>query len=223
MGLLFDVSENQIKAVNERLKSGGKEDVNLKDKNGNTGLHLACEKGLTDMVKLLVRYSARIDDKNNCPGWTPLHFAAYEGHVEIVEFLVHVAGAKPNVTDNQGDTPESWALEWENYKCAMILADGTKKWNEKQASNNKATGSSGGKGTTDEDDDDDEELMTHWVLPLPASAPLGQQPKPPEKSKKSSPELKVIRKTLFDNPVFDPVCVLVNPIIFIFSVKRVSG
>lgn len=23
--------------------------------------------------------------------------------------------------DSQGDTPESWAVDWENFKCAMIL------------------------------------------------------------------------------------------------------
>jgi hypothetical protein len=38
----------------------------------------------------------------------------------VVGLLV-ASGAIPDVQDSQGDTPESWALDWENFKCAMIL------------------------------------------------------------------------------------------------------
>ena len=61
-----------------------------------------------------------------CTGWTPLHFAAYEGHADVVDSLLS-AGAVPDARDRQGDTPETWALEWENYKSAMLLADAAKK------------------------------------------------------------------------------------------------
>ena len=67
-----------------------------------------------------------LNAQNKCPGWTAVHFAAYEGHVEILQLLLE-SGAKPDLKDWQGDTAESWALDWENYKCAMLLADATKK------------------------------------------------------------------------------------------------
>ena len=42
--------------------------------------------------------------------------------LDVVGLLV-ASGAVPDVLDSQGDTPESWALEWENFKCAMILSE----------------------------------------------------------------------------------------------------
>ena len=82
---------------------------------GNTALHLAAEKGLVAMAELLVAHGAALDARNAPSGWTPLHFAAYEGHTELVRLLVE-AGAAPDAEDAHGDTPEAWALEWENYK-----------------------------------------------------------------------------------------------------------
>lgn len=77
MGLLFDVSENRLDEVNIRLEKG--EDVNQADKSGNTALHLAAEKGLAEMTTLLIRHGADLNAANACPGWSPLHYAAYEG------------------------------------------------------------------------------------------------------------------------------------------------
>ena len=77
------------------------------------------------MAKLLLDHGAEPDRTNACPGWTPLHFAAYEGHADMVRLLVEY-DAVPDAKDKQGETPETWAVEWENYKCAMILADATR-------------------------------------------------------------------------------------------------
>ena len=75
------------------------------------------------MVKLLIDHGADLNTANfDPPKWSPLHFAAYEGHADVVGLLV-ASGAVPDVLDSQGDTPESWALEWENFKCAMILSE----------------------------------------------------------------------------------------------------
>ena len=83
----------------------------------------AAEKGFTEMVKLLIDFGANLNAPNaDPPKWSPLHFAAYEGHPDVVGLLV-ASGAIPDVQDSQGDTPESWALDWENFKCAMILGE----------------------------------------------------------------------------------------------------
>ena len=114
------------------------------------------------------------------------------GHQEIVGFLIE-AGATPDVTDKQGDTPESWALEWENYKCAMILADATKqKVREREKAEEEARKKAAAEKTKklamqsfdlddeeddDEEDDDEEEELTHWVLPAPLPRTIPEQQK----------------------------------------------
>lgn len=81
MGLLADVSQNRLDEVENRLKDKA-EDVNQSDNSGNTAAHLAAEKGFEAMLKLLVSYGADLNATNASPGWTPLHFAAYEGNAE---------------------------------------------------------------------------------------------------------------------------------------------
>ena len=180
MNFLLEVEAGNCQEVSKILKENP-EEINLTDKNGNTSLHLACEKGIPEMIQILIKYGAKLDAQNKCPGWTAVHFAAYEGHEETLKLLLE-SGAQPNVEDWQGDTAESWALDWENYKCAMLLADATKKlklekdscrlkgttkdtqlWQREDHSNADTFDSD---DDSDDDDDDDEEL-THWVLPLP--------------------------------------------------------
>ncbi|XP_040565115.1 uncharacterized protein [Lepeophtheirus salmonis] len=163
MGLLKQVCLNNIEGIQNCLKT---ENANTKDSGGNTALHLAAEKGILPVAKLLVEGGADVNIRNESPGWTPLHFASYEGHLELVKFLVNEARAIPNIKDNQGDTPETWALEWENYKCAMVISEAIKKWKDKQTPPLDSPSSS-----EDEEDDDDDEEMSHWVLPLPTVIP----------------------------------------------------
>ncbi|CAG8788723.1 1975_t:CDS:2, partial [Acaulospora morrowiae] len=43
-------------------------------------------KGRLDIVKVLIRYGARVDSQNK-DGWNCLHLAAKEGHLEVTMFL----------------------------------------------------------------------------------------------------------------------------------------
>ena len=119
MSFLLEVSKNNHQGVLKALTETP-EDIKQTDKNGNTALHIASEKGLHQMVEILIEHGAKLNSQNKCPGWTAAHFAAYEGHAEILQLLLE-SGAKPDVKDWQGDTAETWALDWENYKCAMLF------------------------------------------------------------------------------------------------------
>merc|ERR1719167_346887 len=183
MSLLLEVSKNNHQEVLNILHENP-DDVFQTDNNGNTSLHIASEKGYYQIVKTLIKNGSKINAQNKCPGWTAVHFAAYEGHVEILELLLD-SGAKPNLKDWQGDTAETWALDWENYKCAMLLADATKKVSPGKNKYSQSSTKESSEQFTPEDesnadtfdsdddsDDDDEEELTHWVIPLPQPIPL---------------------------------------------------
>lgn len=75
--------------------------VNAETDQGETPLHLASDKGLFNIVKLLVAYGAEIDavDAN---GYTPLYLAARRGHIEIFRYLLVEAKANPELATTKG-------------------------------------------------------------------------------------------------------------------------
>jgi ankyrin repeat protein len=77
--------------------------ANTEDYDGNTGLHIAAEKGFESVVALLLD-NGNVNAKGR-NGLTPLYYAVMGGHNEVVELLVH-KGADVNAKDNKiGWTP----------------------------------------------------------------------------------------------------------------------
>ena len=63
--------------------------INAPDFEGNTPLHLTCQKGHVETAKLLLGYGADVVDGEKL--WnkhTPLHLAAASGHMAVVELLI---------------------------------------------------------------------------------------------------------------------------------------
>jgi len=79
-----------------------KSDLNLKDKDGNTALILAADKGHTDIVKALIAANADLNLQNKNRD-TALTVATDKGHLKNVKSLI-AANADLNIQTQSGDT-----------------------------------------------------------------------------------------------------------------------
>ena len=89
-----------IEAVRQHLADGV--DVNAKQKDGFTPLHLAAFADRMEVVDLLIKNGANVNATDNAGG-TPLHPATVAGHKETVELLI-TNGADVNVKDKHDIT-----------------------------------------------------------------------------------------------------------------------
>jgi ankyrin repeat protein len=108
MAKLLIVSVARIKLKNKY--------INAKNKEGNTPLHLAAEKGQLGLVNLFLKHERAGMYTQNHNGQLPLHLAAQEGHVEIVKLLGSVYAV-----DNNGQTPLHLAAQQGHLEVARVL------------------------------------------------------------------------------------------------------
>ena len=84
-----------------------------------TPLHLACEKGKVDVVRLLLDKGAAVDraDKD---GATPLWIACQKGHVDAARLLLE-KGAEADRARADGTTPLGMACRYEHGDVEELL------------------------------------------------------------------------------------------------------
>lgn len=56
-------------------------DISIRDKNHETGLHLAARNGRVDCMRTLLSHGAECNARNS-DGWTPLHWCCANGRTE---------------------------------------------------------------------------------------------------------------------------------------------
>lgn len=83
-GLAKAAKKGRTAQVVELIAAG--DDVDSRDRGGNTPLYYAALKGHADVARLLLDAGADVDVDNNF-GSTPLHVASRGGHVEVIRVL----------------------------------------------------------------------------------------------------------------------------------------
>jgi glycerophosphodiester phosphodiesterase len=97
-------------------------DVNYRDQQDETALHIAARFGYTECAEILLKapgVNREIAEKTF--GWTPLFIACVDGHLPVVELLL-AAGANPSKSDASGWTPQEHAALRGHIDIARRLA-----------------------------------------------------------------------------------------------------
>ena len=97
-------------------------DVNYRDQQDETALHIAARFGYSECAEILLKapgVNPEIAEKTF--GWTPLFIACVDGHLPIVELLI-AAGADPSKSDASGWTPQEHAALRGHIDIARRLA-----------------------------------------------------------------------------------------------------
>lgn len=114
-GLMLAVREPSLK-VAELLAGWPKVKVEVRNDKDESALMLAALKGYFPLVKKLVENDADV----NKPGWTPLHYAASTGQVQVIEFLLeqsaYIDAESPN-----GTTPLMMAAMYGSPEAVKVL------------------------------------------------------------------------------------------------------
>jgi cytohesin len=105
------------------ISMGG--NVNLKEVNGYTPLHIAASYGSIDVAEVLISNGADIDSKD-LDGYTPLHAAADRNvsggnDIAIAKILIS-HGADINTKNNRGATPLDLAVKISKIKMISLLS-----------------------------------------------------------------------------------------------------
>ena len=116
-GLFLALREPSLK-VARLLLGWPKTDVDPRNAADETPLMMAALKGYADIARELVDKGADV----NKPGWTPLHYAATAGHLEIISLLLenhaYIDAESPN-----GSTPLMMAAAYGTASAVKLLLE----------------------------------------------------------------------------------------------------
>jgi uncharacterized protein len=116
-GLFLAIREPALKAA-EALLAAPKVNVEFRSPQDESPLMLAALKGHLDIAKKLIALDADV----NKPGWAPLHYAATNGHVEMMRLLLehhaYIDAESPN-----GSTPLMMAAGYGTPGAVKLLLE----------------------------------------------------------------------------------------------------
>ncbi|HBK44096.1 MULTISPECIES: ankyrin repeat domain-containing protein [unclassified Polynucleobacter] len=117
--MLIVAIRDKSKKVTDLLLTNPATNVNLANKSGENALMMAAFDGDLPTVKMLVLEKKASVNKR---GWAPIHYAATNGHLQIVQFLM-THGAKVNAFSPSETTPLMMAIGSGNDELIKYLLD----------------------------------------------------------------------------------------------------
>jgi len=116
-GLMLAMKESAFQAV-KVLLNHPQIKVEVRNATDESPLMLAALKGEIALCQLMIRLGADV----NKPGWTPLHYAATHGHIEVLNLLLeenaYIDAASPNNT-----TPLMMAAHYGTPSAVKLLLE----------------------------------------------------------------------------------------------------
>ena len=116
-GLLMAVRESSVKVATVLLESP-KIKAEVRNAADESPLMLAALKGELELCRLLIKKGADI----NKPGWAPLHYAATNGHLAVMQLLLdnyaYIDASSPN-----GTTPLMMAAHYGTVEAVKLLLE----------------------------------------------------------------------------------------------------
>jgi len=116
-GLVLALREPSIKVATV-LINWPKVNIEARTAQDESPLMLAAIRGLTDLCRQLIAKDADV----NKPGWTPLHYAATRGHLDVMSLLLenhaYIDAASPN-----GTTPLMMAARYGTATAVKLLLE----------------------------------------------------------------------------------------------------
>ena len=115
--------EQEIKGLKQKIRTNF-EPVTEKPADFESNIHKAAEEGKLTSVQYLYEQSIRpfvvaSDDE----GMTPLHSASFNGHIEVVKYLIEQCHANVEEKDNSGWTPLHYASVNGQIEVAKYLIE----------------------------------------------------------------------------------------------------
>ncbi|XP_031569758.1 B-cell lymphoma 3 protein-like isoform X2 [Actinia tenebrosa] len=122
-------------------------DINMPDRNGQTAIHLACQRSSVECLMELVNSHMAINlELKNFNGFTPLHEAVISNSPEVIKFLV-AYGANVDCKDGKGGrTPLHYAVELELLPVIQLLMNSGANVNAGSFSGNTPIQTASGRG-----------------------------------------------------------------------------
>ena len=115
--LLFAINKGYVEIVRQLLDLGA--DRNVSDTNGRGALYYSILSGNQTLVKMFLKQEF-CNVKDALWGFTPLHLAANQGDLSLVQFLIKF-GCSIYIKDNKGHTAEEVSLEAKYMEVHLYL------------------------------------------------------------------------------------------------------